>query len=321
MLFCTILFSLLAAFTTVASISQASSPKAQLLKTLTSTQNFLICPESLSPLKFEYTSLGPFLEDRYLYSPEYGTKYKQNPTSLIWDMTIRAEQDAKPFWQLNRREQIGSRFFQNPLISGIYERGYRQNFENAGFPGIDLEFADAQAFFLGDAQSSPEAIVVDLSCGSGFMTRKFIKSGKFASVVSVDLSPTMLAETSRRCSEEQLPKPLLIRADAARLPFPSNSIDYIHAGAAMHCWPRLPEALSEIYRVLKPGGRFYASTFFNSLPMVMSQRRGGSGAGGFYLFEDKQEVESFVRGGGFEECDVRKEGRGCAIVKAVKSGA
>lgn len=30
---------------------------------------------------------------------------------------------------------------------------------------------------------------------------------------------------------------VLVRADISRLPFPSGSIDAIHAGAALHCWP------------------------------------------------------------------------------------
>lgn len=29
----------------------------------------------------------------------------------------------------------------------------------------------------------------------------------------------------------------LVRADVSRLPFASGSVDAIHAGAALHCWP------------------------------------------------------------------------------------
>lgn len=312
---CLAVLAILLQFLSVESVLM--TPKQILLQTFGAgtPTSLLLCPESLTPLTLSYRSLGPF-EERFLCSNEYGSRYKQDKESGIWDMTISAEQD-KPWWQVSRREQISSRLFQTPLLSAIYERGYRQNFENAGFPGIDKEYAEAEAFFLGGEKKG--GVVMDLSCGSGFMTRRFIKSGKFSAVLSADLSKTMLGETARRCDEEGIPRPdLLVRADAARLPFPNNSLDSLHAGAAMHCWPRLPEALSEVYRVLKPGGKFYASTFFNSLPNVISQRRGGSGAGGFYLFEDREEVESFVRGAGFEEYDVRKEGQGCAIVRAQK---
>lgn len=52
-----------------------------------------------------------------------------------------------------------------------------------------------------------------------------------------------------------------MRADVGRLPFATGSVDAIHAGAAIHCWPNPQAAMAEISRVLKPGGVFVASTF------------------------------------------------------------
>lgn len=52
-----------------------------------------------------------------------------------------------------------------------------------------------------------------------------------------------------------------VRADIGRLPFATGSVDAIHAGAAIHCWPNPQAAMAEISRVLKPGGIFVASTF------------------------------------------------------------
>lgn len=36
----------------------------------------------------------------------------------------------------------------------------------------------------------------------------------------------------------------LVRADVSRLPFSSGSIDAVHAGAALHCWPSPSNAVS-----------------------------------------------------------------------------
>lgn len=36
----------------------------------------------------------------------------------------------------------------------------------------------------------------------------------------------------------------LVRADVSRLPFASGSIDAVHAGAALHCWPSPSNAVS-----------------------------------------------------------------------------
>ncbi|CAM9680490.1 unnamed protein product [Choristocarpus tenellus] len=102
---------------------------------------------------------------------------------------------------------------------------------------------------------------MDLSCGSGLMTRRLAASKKYSRVIGGDLSAAMLSETRRRFVKNGLGKPELIRCDVSRLPVKSGSVDGIHAGAALHCWTRLEEALSEIHRVLKPGGVFFATTF------------------------------------------------------------
>ena len=54
-----------------------------------------------------------------------------------------------------------------------------------------------------------------------------------------------------------------VRADIARLPFPESSVDGVHAGAAIHCWPDSTTAVAEIARVLKPGATFCGTTFMN----------------------------------------------------------
>ncbi|KAJ8607692.1 hypothetical protein CTAYLR_007296 [Chrysophaeum taylorii] len=143
--------------------------------------------------------------------------------------------------------------FRSPLTAFLYERGWRQNFERNGFPGPDKEFAEAKEFF-GDV-----GVLVDLSCGTGLMTRRFLKQLPETRIIAADYSEAMLLETRRRI-DSRLPD--LVRVDAAQLPFQTSSVDAIHAGAAMHCWPRLEDALAEIHRALTPeGGKFFATTF------------------------------------------------------------
>lgn len=154
--------------------------------------------------------------------------------------------------------------FKNPLFSFVYERGYRQNFVSAGFPGPDEEFRLALSW-LSPPTPLPCACVVDLSCGSGLFTRRFAQTGKWGMVVGADLSGAMLqqaaeyirADGALKAAQDRL---LLVRSDVSRLPFCSGSIDAVHAGAAMHCWPSPAMAMAEINRVLRPGGRFVAST-------------------------------------------------------------
>lgn len=129
----------------------------------------------------------------------------------------------------------------------------------------------------------------------------------------------MLGETRERIEKAGLKAPELIRCDSARLPFKDESFDGIHAGAALHCWPRVSMSLSEVYRVLKPGGGFYASTILSSDDLnsnLMNSR--SSGRRPFTVFPSVEYLEDEFRKAGFELVQGRREGRGCAILRAVK---
>eukprot|EP00899_Mesostigma_viride_P017395 jgi/Mesvir1/25657/Mv01874-RA.1 len=155
-----------------------------------------------------------------------------------------------------------SSLFSSPIISYVYERGWRQSFAWAGFPGADEEFKAAMAFF----EPVHGGKLLDLSCGSGLFARRFAKSGKFSDVVASDLSGSMLQQAGEFMREDPTisSKVALVRADAQRLPFANGSLDAVHAGAALHCWPSPMAAVAEISRVLRPGGIFVATTFLEA---------------------------------------------------------
>ena len=149
----------------IPSIPTSTMPaKQQMLQLLDGDSNdIFVCPESLAPLKQVNRFYG-FVQQQYLQSKEDSTtKYSILPGQYI-DLTIKKDESFA----------IGEKFFQGRLIPALYERGYRKNFENMGFPGIDKEFSEVNEFFIaGGAQT-----ILDLSCGSGFMTRKFVSSKK-----------------------------------------------------------------------------------------------------------------------------------------------
>lgn len=49
----------------------------------------------------------------------------------------------------------------------------------------------------------------------------------------------------------------LVRADVSRLPFASGSIDAVHAGAALHCWPSPSNAVSSFTGFVSFSDFFY----------------------------------------------------------------
>lgn len=271
--------------------------------------NLYACPESLEPLSIRTRMYG-FVTEKYLLEQKFGAKYAVNSDYLDLVTAVGTTDQSS--------SRLGQAAFQSPLLSSFYERGYRQNFQNFGFPGIEMEYEEAENLFV---KAKSTKVVLDLSCGSGFMTRRFLRSQKFSRVIAADLSPSMLAETRRNCLAENLMPPELVRCDSAKLPFRSNSIDAVHAGAAMHCWPEIEQSLSEVYRVLKPGGAFFATTFAQRRFLKRSVARDQ----GFSVFTSAQEVEELVQKAGFQQaggcCQVRTEGSRCVVVKALKAPA
>ncbi|KAL2642647.1 hypothetical protein R1flu_010234 [Riccia fluitans] len=179
----------------------------------------------------------------------------------IIDLTIQNKGSIAP---------LGALFFQNPLIAYVYERGYRDNFRNAGFPGLDEEAQRA----LDILELARGEVIMDLSCGPGGFTRRFVSSGKFDMVIAADFSEAMLEQARDFIEGDKsvdLSKVVLVRADAARLPFETSSLAGVHAGAAIHCWPNVQTSVAEISRVLRAGGVFVASTFLVGAPEFLDE--------------------------------------------------
>jgi len=220
--------------------------------------------------------------------------------------------------------------FTSSLVSFLYERGWRQQFEQAGFPGESEEFVMFENF-IRPSQGIDSRVwyknAVDLSCGSGFMARRIAQSGRFENVIGLDSSPSMLQESKSRCKPGSADENIFwIQSDAQILPFSSNSIDAIHAGAALHCWAQLPDVLAEIRRVLTPNGRFFATTFAEPNvpssgvlnPRSIQYQLGSLGWNSTFRAFDPKELEFLLLGAGFVDAKVDRL-RNCLVVYASKS--
>ena len=287
---------------------------------LGASEAVLGCPSSKQPLTASGAVLGSVTTSSFTTSS--GTRYPLRPAG-VGGMFYADLVPQKPIGLDELRDEFFSVFsmqtgiFRSPLMAFAYERGWRQNFEAMGFPGPDAEFDEVQRFF---APVEHDKTVVDLSCGSGLMSRRLVGSGRYERVFALDYSEEMLKETSRRFYEQGIAtdRLTLVRADAAMLPLQTDSVDALHAGAAMHCWPRLEQSLEEVKRVLRPGGRFFATTFYEgALPGQQAQMQ-QPGSGRMRFFKDENELADLLVGAGFDASlvDVRREGRACAIVRA-----
>ncbi len=99
--------------------------------------------------------------------------------------------------------------------------------------------------------------VLDLCCGTGQMVEYECKEiGKESEVIGLDLTEGMLQVAYNKLSESLKDyKFRLIKGNAMELPFNNNSFDCITIAFGLRNIPDKEKSLSEIYRVLKPGGK------------------------------------------------------------------
>lgn len=118
---------------------------------------------------------------------------------------------------------------------------------------VHAQGADLQALAQIAAQI-PQARVLDLGCGGGHAS--FAVAPGVAEVVAYDLSAQMLEVVAGAARERGLDNLSVRQGSADQLDFPDASFDLVCTRFSVHHWRHLPQALREVRRVLKPGGRF-----------------------------------------------------------------
>lgn len=110
------------------------------------------------------------------------------------------------------------------------------------------DYPPAVSAWLRDALGlGPGKTVLDLGAGTGKFTPRLVDTG--ATVIVVEPVPAMLAKLSAA-----LPQVRALAGTATAIPLPDASVDAVVCAQAFH-WFATPEALDEILRVLKPGGK------------------------------------------------------------------
>ena len=142
----------------------------------------------------------------------------------------------------------------------------------------------ARPFLLEWCEPVNAQSVLDLGCGEGYFARQLARRGA-GHLEGLDLSPEMIA----RAREQEVEEPLGIRyrvGDAPNLQhFDAACFDLVVAVFLFNYLDRAATAatLAEIYRVLRPGGRFVFAVPHPSLPFMRAEeppfyfRRGSAG--------------------------------------------
>jgi ubiquinone/menaquinone biosynthesis C-methylase UbiE len=134
----------------------------------------------------------------------------------------------------------------------------RQSIYAYQHPRVDLA-----ARVLDLAAPAPSGTIVDVGCGNGMYLAELARRGFAGRVLGVDLSLGMLTVARRRLQETAnlagraaRPMPVtLANADATALPLRGGVADLAFAAHMLYHVPDPADALRELRRVTRPGGR------------------------------------------------------------------
>jgi ubiquinone/menaquinone biosynthesis C-methylase UbiE len=129
-----------------------------------------------------------------------------------------------------------------------------------------------------DAPVPRAAVCLEIGCGNGELAARFVEGFQPAQYVATDVDSRQLdgarRTVGRRFPSKPPPALVLREADVLCLPFADRSFDVAlafvaihHASPTHHDFGRVPQALSEIDRVLRPGGLLLYEEFLHKEPI------------------------------------------------------
>ncbi|MCU9849962.1 bifunctional demethylmenaquinone methyltransferase/2-methoxy-6-polyprenyl-1,4-benzoquinol methylase UbiE [Defluviimonas sp. WL0024] len=199
--------------------------------------------------------------------------------------------------------------------------------------GIHRLWKDAMMDWLAPR---PGSRLLDVAGGTGDIAFRYLKRAEGATATVLDMTESMLLEGQKRADAENMADRLTwVVGDAMALPFEANTFDCYTISFGIRNVTRIPDALSEAYRVLKPGGRLMVLEFsqipnpglqwaydrysFNVIP-VMGQIVANDRDSYQYLvesirkFPDQESFAAMIRAAGFEQVKYRNLTMGVAAL-------
>lgn len=107
-------------------------------------------------------------------------------------------------------------------------------------------------------------VCLDLGCGKGHDVLKMAEeTGSDGRAYGIDITDAMIEKARRTAEKMNLHNAEFIRSELELLPFDDNTIDLIISNCTINHVGNKELLWKEIYRILKPGGRFVVSDIYS----------------------------------------------------------
>ena len=149
--------------------------------------------------------------------------------------------------------------------------------------------------------------------------------GPSGTAYGLDFTDEMLALARRNATEAGIPNVHFLKGSIEQIPLPADSVDVVISNCVINLSIDKPAVLTEMARVLKPGGRLGISDVVAEDQLSLEERaERGSHVGCIAGALSRNEYVSGLEAAGFEDVSVEfthevADGMHGAIVKAVRS--
>lgn len=165
--------------------------------------------------------------------------------------------------------------------------------------GIPTEFADLRKGMT----------VLDLGSGAGidaFISSKEV--GPTGKVIGLDMTAQMIQRAEENAKKLKVSNVEFRLGEIEQMPVDSGSIDRVISNCVVNLVPDKRKAFAEIYRVLKPGGKFAISDVVTTGTMPENIRKdAGLWAGCVAGATDKDNYIELIHAQGFRDVSIVKE--------------
>ncbi len=126
---------------------------------------------------------------------------------------------------------------------------------------------------INHAKANAGDVCVDLGCGRGNdVIRLAEKVGDSGYVFGIDISDGMIAKAKTNLEKFEISNAEILKADLESLPIENDKVDIIISNCTINHATNKQVVWNEVFRILKPGGRFVVSDIYATSPIADEYR-------------------------------------------------
>lgn len=127
--------------------------------------------------------------------------------------------------------------------------------------GMETGHRDVVLQMLDYAQIQPHHHVLDVGCGTGWTVRLVAGLVKKGRAFGIDVADEMVHQAQAAANP---PNVAFTLAPIHQLPYADTSLNRVISMESVYYWPDVDAGFAEVFRVLRPGGQFWAAIEFFS---------------------------------------------------------